>query len=76
MKVDKNQRVHASNSGYSQLGGMPLRLEIASKLLAGGLANAAVSDVFNRMQDKVIALRALQLADILIAAHNETCDQE
>lgn len=67
MKVDKNKPISEDAWGESNI---PIRLEIASRILAGMFAqDRSMHEV------AVMALNALEYADALIQAHNETCEE-
>jgi hypothetical protein len=66
MKVDKNRILFSGDSSWSNI---PLRLEIAARLLAG-----AVNSDFGVSQGDI--REALQAADLLIEEHNKTCDKK
>lgn len=78
MKIDRNDPAHSipASGGYDVWGGIPLRLEIASRILAGALANPEFTQDFNRKSDDEIAKRILSAADALIEAHNQTYQEK
>lgn len=69
MKVDKNQPTSAVYSPDTGLipSGIPLRLEIAARILAAQWASTLTM---------VSPYEALEQADALIQAHNETCEEK
>lgn len=85
MKVDRNQNVCAYQQNYIEyppehefgvsqvqtIGGIPLRLELAARFMAGELGrdDCTVSDFVKSSRWN------LQLADALIEAHNATCGE-
>lgn len=90
MKVDRNQPIHQqieSFEGYETSdhdfpfttklgGGIPLRLEIASRLIpmiAGFVADGLDHGAVGRHD---CTLEALRWADALIEKHNNTCEEK
>jgi hypothetical protein len=86
MKVDKNQPLdaRATNTRFDgdmsgevivvSGGSIPLRLEIAARLLAGAMADPNYEP--DETNVRIATRRILRLADILIEAHNETCHEK
>jgi len=73
MKVDGNQLVnHGLNrnvlGNLSNCGGIPLRLEMASRFYASAITIGASVNY-----EKSCAYDCLRMADTLIEAHNKTC---
>lgn len=64
--VDKNQSIR-----YGSYANLPLRLELASRLLSGMISNGGTSLIVTASK----AQDALMLADLLIKLHNETKDE-
>lgn len=69
-KVDRNQSTIPVVTQRHPKGGIPLRLEIASMLLAGAISRPNFQINNNR------CIELFLIADALIAAHNETCGEE
>ena len=71
MKVDKNAPIfkHIPEIAGSQYSNLPIRLEIASRILAG---------MWARPVDQICLYpeKALAAADALIEAHNKTCEDK
>lgn len=75
MKVDGNQLVPNIEFAEDSVGafGIPLRLEIAARLLAGKMANR---DHIDGVDVMVVCRGLLAIADCLIDAHNESVEGE
>ena len=88
MKIDPNQLVGGCvetvvtftnpNTGEQtvkdkHVGGIPLRLEIAARLLAGFAQQANATEEWDTARDA--CGDALAIADALIAAHNDTAGE-
>lgn len=81
MKVDKNSPTYPY--AYKDLQGclisnegIPLRLEIAARLLAAQVSNSDTD--FSKVEKNIkeISELFLEFSDKLIEAHNETCEGE
>jgi hypothetical protein len=90
MRVDKNQpttqellgfefydRGHRNrNSFIKSPGGMPLRLELAARMMQGWVSNSSPIDEDEFQTPKDVAELSFQLADALIEEHNRTCEEK
>jgi hypothetical protein len=76
MKVENNARTFNTYAGMGSESNIPIRLEIAARVVQGFLANTSVSisEYAWERQCQAIARDCLVLADALIEAHNETCE--
>jgi len=73
MKIDRNRLVWPIITEPSETrGGIPLRLEIATRLLKGSLIHIPGHELMSGE----IFRKALLAADCLIESHNETCEEE
>lgn len=79
MKISKNHPCYPVTTGnvvYNH--GIPLRLEIASRIMAAAYSNSS-PDLNPKLRNITIeqtALDCLYVADKLIDAHNKTCEGE
>jgi hypothetical protein len=72
-KVNGNDPAHPAHPEAHWFSGMPIRLEIASRILAGMGVNAFQDGITQKEFETTSVQSALRYADALIAEHNATC---